>query len=78
MLGSPSFSISRIVGRAVRSASRYDLVLALIPSAFVIAMLLGNLVSLSMQSQLLVASIVGAIAVIDALFLNPPNPKSDE
>lgn len=75
-LSRPPFG--RIVGRALRSASRYDLVLAMIPSAFVIAVLLGNLISLSMQSQLLVAALVGLIALVDALFINPPRPGADD
>lgn len=53
-------------------ASRYDLVLAVIPTAFVVALLVGNLLSVSARVALVSASVVGALAVLDALFLNPP------
>lgn len=56
----------------VRSLSRYDLLLAFIPTAFIVSILLGSLLSLGLQSALAGASLVGAIALVDALFLNPP------
>lgn len=52
--------------------SRYDLVLAVIPTAFVVALLVENLLSVSARVALVSASVVGALAVLDALFLNPP------
>lgn len=52
--------------------TRYDLVLAVIPSAFVVAMLLGHVFSLSVEASAVVASAVGVLALLDGLFLNPP------
>lgn len=65
--------------RAVRTAagrltevSRYDLVLAVIPAAFVLAATLRTAVSLSSTTAVAAAAGLSALAVIDALFLNPP------
>lgn len=52
--------------------SRYDLVLALIPTAFLTALLIANLLSLPARSTLVIAAFVSALALLDALFLNPP------
>lgn len=52
--------------------SRYDLVLAVIPSAFLVALILGNVLPVSPRIALASASVVGALALLDALFLNPP------
>jgi uncharacterized membrane protein len=52
--------------------TRYDLVLAVIPSAFIVAMLLGHVFSLSVEASAVVASVVGMLALLDGLFLNPP------
>ncbi|QCC50228.1 hypothetical protein [Halapricum salinum] len=52
--------------------TRYDLILAVIPSVFVVSMLVGHLLDLSAQASIGVASLLGAFAVADALFVNPP------
>jgi hypothetical protein len=52
--------------------TRHDLVLAVIPSAFVVAMLVGTVLSLSTRASVLLGSLVGALALADALFVNPP------
>jgi hypothetical protein len=57
---------------SLSSLSRHDLVLAVIPSVFVVSILVGHLLSLSAQASIGVASLVGALAVVDALFVNPP------
>jgi hypothetical protein len=57
---------------SLSSVSRYDLVLAVIPSVFVVSVLIGHLLSLSAQASIGVASLIGALAVADALFVNPP------
>jgi hypothetical protein len=54
--------------------SRYDIVLAVIPTIFVIAILLGHLVSVSLQTAVAFGSLLGVVAVVDALFVNPPRP----
>ena len=56
--------------------TRYDLVLAAIPSAFVAAVLAAHLLSVPVQTALTGASAVGALALIDALFLNPPGGRT--
>jgi len=52
--------------------SRYDIILVAIPSAFFAALLLGQLLSLPMQATIVVGAALGALAVVDALFVNPP------
>lgn len=54
------------------AVTRHDLVLAVIPSVFVVSILVGHLLSLSVQASIGVASLLGALAVTDALFVNPP------
>lgn len=56
----------------LRSVTRYDLVLTAIPSAFVFSLLVAGLLSIPARNALVVGSIVGALALLDALFLNPP------
>lgn len=54
------------------SLSRYDLVLAVIPSAFLVALLLGHVLAIPARTALFGASVVGGLALFDALFVNPP------
>jgi len=62
----------------VGALSRYDAVLFVIPIAFLASGLVGQLLPVDTQVGLAVGSVVGAAAVVDALFLNPPRgPGSD-
>lgn len=54
------------------SLSRYDLVLALIPAAFVLTTLGAGFFDVPFQAGLTAASLVGLVGIADALFLNPP------
>lgn len=54
------------------SLSRYDLVLAVIPTAFVVAVLASHLLSVPPRTLIVAASLVAALAVVDGLFFNPP------
>jgi hypothetical protein len=58
--------------------TRYDLVLAIIPSAFIVALLAGHVLSLSMEASVVFASVVGVLALVDGLFLNPPEVGGGE
>lgn len=62
----------RTARELLRSASRYDLVLAVIPVAFLAAFAVAHVGAAPFRSALVVASLVGALALVDALFLNPP------
>lgn len=57
--------------------SHYDFVLAVIPVVFVVALLVGNLLSVAPRVALATASVVGLLAVVDALFLNPPTSRGN-
>ena len=52
--------------------SRYDLLLGVIPAAFVVSVLVGHFMSVPIQVSVAVGSLVGAGVVVDGLFLNPP------
>lgn len=68
-------SVASLVERASRlvsSLSRYDLLLAVIPTAFVFAAVLGVALPVPPRDAVLAASVVGVAALVDALFLNPP------
>lgn len=55
-----------------RRASRYDLVLAVIPAAFLVAVALGSTLSVSATTAVTAAAVLSGLAVMDALFFNPP------
>lgn len=61
---------------ASRRASRYDLVLAVIPAAFLVAGLAGSVLAVPLETAVIAASALGGLAVVDALFLNPPRGPS--
>lgn len=52
--------------------SRYDVILVAIPLAFLAALLIGQLLSLPIQAAVVVGAALGALAVVDALFVTPP------
>lgn len=51
---------------------RYDFVLALIPVAFAASLFADTVLSVPTPLALVVASLLGGLAVVDALFVNPP------
>ncbi|MDT3436253.1 hypothetical protein [Haloarcula sp. 1CSR25-25] len=55
-----------------QSPTRHDLVLAVIPAVFLLTLVAAVVLGLSLQMAVAGASLVGAVAVIDALFLHPP------
>jgi small-conductance mechanosensitive channel len=60
---------TRIDGRTL---SRYDLVLLVIPATFVLALAIAQVSPFAVSTVLAAASLVGALAVVDGLFVNPP------
>lgn len=66
------------VSRSIsNSFTRYDLLLAIIPAVFAVALLASLLFPISVQSSLVLASSMSAIALIDGLFRNPPTAGSN-
>lgn len=63
------------VALADRRLGRYDLVLAAIPLAFLLAGVVALALSVPPRLALTAAAAVGAVAVADSLFLNPPTRK---
>jgi len=62
----------RTITSPISGFTRYDLVLAVIPTAFVAALLARQVLPLSTEASVAFASIVGLLALADGLFLNPP------
>lgn len=52
--------------------SRYDLLLAVVPVAFVLGLLATGVADVPIRVSLSGAAGVGALALVDALFINPP------
>ncbi|SFR99104.1 hypothetical protein SAMN05216559_2155 [Halomicrobium zhouii] len=60
----------------VRRVSRYDLVLAVIPTAFLLAGIASLFVSAPTRVVLTGAAAVGLLALVDGMFVNPPRSGS--
>jgi hypothetical protein len=54
------------------SLSRYDLLLVAIPAAFLLAFVTSNALAIGVHAALVGAALVGALAIADAIALNPP------
>ncbi|MFB6165434.1 MAG: hypothetical protein ABEJ31_09780 [Haloarculaceae archaeon] len=52
--------------------TRYDLLLAIVPLAFLASVLLGLLLPIGDRTALAGALAIGVLALADALFMNPP------
>jgi hypothetical protein len=63
---------ARTADRTSRTVSRYDLVLLVIPAVFVLALATAQLSPFRVSTLLAAASLVGGLAVVDGLFVNPP------
>lgn len=70
-----SVSDRSVPGDSSRGLSRYDLVLAVIPAAFVLAVVVAELFGVPVRESLLAAAGVGGLAVVDAVFVNPPSAE---
>lgn len=55
-----------------RSLERYDVLLAGIPLAFLLAVALSQVLSLSLQVSVTSASLLSMVGLVDAMFLTPP------
>ena len=52
--------------------SRYDIVLALIPATLVLTAITAQVLSVELPLALAAGAVVATVAVVDALFVNPP------
>jgi hypothetical protein len=55
-----------------RGLSRYDLLLAVVPVAFLLGLLAAGLADVPLRVALSSAGAVSALALVDGLFFNPP------
>ena len=79
-MSEPTTPTDRIVSRTTDGAaavSRYDLVLAVVPVAFLLAFAAGLLSSIPLYAAMAIGSLAGTVAVADALFVNPPGDAGD-
>jgi hypothetical protein len=58
--------------------TRYDLILLAIPVALLASLLAHVAVGVPLRTTLVPASLVGALAIVDAVFLNPPTAGGGE
>lgn len=56
----------------VGSVSYYDIVLAVVPLLFGVAVLVGHQLAVEAHVAFGVASVLAGLALVDALFVNPP------
>lgn len=61
-----------------RTLSRYDALLLVIPAVFALALAAAQVSPFRTSTLLAAASFVGALAVADGLFVNPPRDTGDE
>lgn len=61
------------LGRVSASIGRYDLLLAVIPLAFAVTTAASELLGVPIETAMVAASVVGVLALVDGLFLRPPN-----
>lgn len=54
------------------SATRYDLALWAIPTAFLVALAVGSLLGLPRHAALVGAALLGVFVLVDVIALNPP------
>ncbi|WP_162993819.1 hypothetical protein [Halalkalicoccus subterraneus] len=57
---------------ALAPVSRYDLVLWLVPLAFLLAFVASATLAISTHTALVGASLISALAIVDAVALHPP------
>lgn len=60
------------------AATRYDLALWAIPTAFLLAFLAGSVLGISQHAALVGAALLGVLVVVDVIALNPPVEPSAE
>ncbi|MHC3436706.1 hypothetical protein ACYJ1Y_01085 [Natrialbaceae archaeon A-gly3] len=54
------------------AATRYDLLLAVVPVAFAVALVVAYVAGVALYWALVPAAVVGILAVVDAVYLHPP------
>lgn len=63
---------------ALASATRYDLALWAIPTAFLVALVASSVVGISQHAALVGAALLGVFVLVDVVALNPPVEPSAE
>ena len=53
-------------------ASRYDLLLGVVPVAFAVALVVASVLSVSLVEAMFVAATIGVLVIVDACYFNPP------
>ncbi|ELZ02920.1 hypothetical protein C482_04656 [Natrialba chahannaoensis JCM 10990] len=72
LIGSPQQDPFDALVDILAAADRYDFTLGVIPVAFVVALIVATVTSVSTPPMLAVAALVGGLAIVDACYLNPP------
>lgn len=54
------------------AVDRYDLLLAIVPVAFAVALVVAIVANVSVTQAVLVAAAIGVFVIVDACYLHPP------
>lgn len=68
----PEWSPAETLAEALTSATRYDLALWAIPTAFLLALMVGSVLGISTHAALVGAALLGLLVLVDVIALNPP------
>lgn len=67
--------VATLIG-VLASVSRYDLIIGVIPLVFVVALAATGALDVATHEALAAAAIVGVLALVDAIYLNPPTQST--
>lgn len=71
-IGSPRRDPFDALVDVLAAASRYDVLLGIVPAAFAVALVVATVASVSLVEAMLVAAIIGALVIVDGCYRNPP------
>ena len=72
------WSSAETLAEALTAVTRYDLALWAIPTAFLLAFLMGSMLGISTHAALVGAALLGLLVLVDVIALNPPvEPSAD-
>lgn len=74
----PEWRPAETLATVLTSATRYDLALWAIPTAFLLAFAGGSVLGISQHAALVGAALLGVVVLVDVIALNPPVEPSTE
>lgn len=74
-IGRPERDPFEILVGVLAAADRYDLILAIIPVAFAVALVGVYVLGASVIQAIVFAGIIGVLAILDACYVHPPTDQ---